>query len=411
MKQFYISKFSEKYYQNYNDDLELKRHLSVTTIDQGIILPARETAIGDEFFYHGGVLDSNNNFVPLSATKRHCTVKALLSGYELTEEPQYCDETVIYGGILYEHYGHVLLESISRLWYYIKHNPHHYRVVFNFVPRAYGKFKDFFDLLDIPYNEQTFITKPTRYKQVIIPEQSYYYGSVCHREWLTPINYMASKIPAGKYKKIFLSRLKLQRNPLFNEQAFFNIFKQNGYQIVYPETLSLQGQISLCKVANSLAAWEGTLALQAVFCPNGAERIILNRAIEPDVFHRFMEQLKDLPTTHIDCSLNPIPVSHIHGPWIVGFTSELQEFCSDRNWKHKGNVNFVPYRALLKFHQEWALRNPYQRVDIPFDELHYCQSKIKTKLPKTIKGIFFQILACFTFGQLRKHMRHKSKNI
>ena len=213
------------------------------------------------------------------------------------------------------------------------------------------------------------------------------------------------------YKKIFLSRLKLQRNPLFNEQAVCNIFKQNGYKIVYPETLSLQEQISLCKGASSLAAWEGTLALQAVFCPNGAERIILNRAIEPDVFHRFMEQLKDLPTTHIDCSLNPIPVSHIHGPWIVGFTSELQEFCRDRNWKHKGNVNFVPYRALLKFHQEWALRNPYQRVDIPFDELHYCQSKIKTKLPKTIKGIFFQILACFTFGQLRKHLRHKSKNI
>lgn len=107
---------------------------------------------------------------------------------------------------------------------------------------------------------------------------------------------MASKIPAGKYKKIFLSRLKLQRNPLFNEQA-------------------------------------------------------------------------------------------------------------------EGNVNFVPYRALLKFHQEWALRNPYQRVDITFDELHYCQSKIKTKLPKTVKGILFQILACFTFGQLRKHLRHKSKSI
>ena len=117
MKQFYISKFSEKYYQNYNDDLELKRPLSVTTIDRGIILPARETTLEDEFFYHGGVLDNNNNFVPLSATKHHCAAKALLNGYPLSEEPSYCDETVIYGGILYEHYGHVLLESISRLWY------------------------------------------------------------------------------------------------------------------------------------------------------------------------------------------------------------------------------------------------------------------------------------------------------
>lgn len=51
MKQFYISKFSEKYYQNYNDDLELKRPLSVKTIEQGIILPAQELTIQDEFAY------------------------------------------------------------------------------------------------------------------------------------------------------------------------------------------------------------------------------------------------------------------------------------------------------------------------------------------------------------------------
>ena len=104
MAEFYISEVSKKYYENYDKDCEIKRDLNVCEIENGIILPAKEISCNDDFAYIGGVLDSNRNFVKESSTFRDKPEKALLDGYEINEQPRYIDETVIYGGILYEFY-------------------------------------------------------------------------------------------------------------------------------------------------------------------------------------------------------------------------------------------------------------------------------------------------------------------
>ncbi len=119
----YVTKLSEKFYEDCNKDFELKRPLKIEEVEKGIILPAKEIVKEHDFIYKGGVLNSNKEFIKLSAVNRNIENKSLQEGYELTEEPSYCDETVIYGGILYEFYGHVLLESLNRLWYYLKPTP------------------------------------------------------------------------------------------------------------------------------------------------------------------------------------------------------------------------------------------------------------------------------------------------
>lgn len=412
MAKFYTSEISEKYYEDYNKDCEIKRPLKVEEASNGVILPLKVINDYKTDEYHlGGVLYENREFCSLSSNKRKGTYyRSLQAGYEIEEKIKYIDETVIYGGVLYEFYGHVLLETMSRLWYYYKSNPNKYRVVFNVVPRARGKFKEFFELLDIPYDDNTFITEPTQYKKVVIPEQASIYAESWHKDFLIPFDYMKAKVKPAKYKKICFSRLKLTRNPVINEKEVIKIFEQNGYKTFSPERLSLKQQISLLKGAESFVCWAGTLACQVLFCENKTERIILNRCFEPAQSHQIFDQCKELQTYTIDCSLNPLPTTHVFGPWLVGFTEELKQFCEDKNFKFNKNkkTNIVSSKYLSPFIKEWVGINKH--FNIPIDEFEAAPRKIKkVKFERTFLQNIYKVLSFVTTGEIKQRLNLKSK--
>lgn len=412
VKPLYITKASEKYYTDYFEDKEIKRALQVDEIENGIILPL---IVINEYktneYHKGGVIDSNGNFCKLSGTKRLGTdFRMLQEGYTPDIKPEYKDETVIYGGVLYEFYGHVLIETMARLWYYISHNPNKYRVVFDVMPNARGKFKEFFELLDIPYNDDTFITKPTQYKKVIVPELAYNYSTNWHKEYTAVFDYMKSKVPAAKYDKICFSRMKISRGPIMNEKEVMDIFKQNGYKILFPEKMSLKEQIAVLKGAKSFACWAGTLACQVLFCDNGTERIVLNRSFEPCEHHEIFDQCKKLTTYTIDCSLNPYPSTHVFGPWLAGFTEELKEFCDDKGFKYnkKKKTNIVPSNFISPFIKDWVGTN--KNFNIPSDEFEAAARKIKKiKFKRTFLQSIYNILSMITTGELKQKLKLKGK--
>lgn len=225
----------------FDDIYEIKRRLNIKIINNGIIIPAIEVKLSDNFIYKGGVLDEKGNFINESSTYRDRETKSLRSSYKISLNTEYVNETVIYCGLLYEFYGHVLLETMSRLWYYIKYKYKNYRVIFNYVPRAEGQFKEFFELLEIPYDEDTFIKKPKKYKKIIIPEQASIYAKNWHKYYRIPFDYMARNIKESDHKKVYFTRTKLtNRNPVMGEKLIENIFRKNGYKIFSPERLSLK---------------------------------------------------------------------------------------------------------------------------------------------------------------------------
>ena len=409
MQNFYITEYSKKYYTEYDVDKEIKRPLKVEEVNRGIILPLK--VINDyepDEFHQGGVIDKNGCFCSLSGTKRYGTdYRSLQSGYELEDDPEYCDETVIYGGVLYEFYGHVLLETMSRLWYYYKSNPNHYRVVMDVVPRARGKFKEFFELLDIPYDEKTFITKPTRYKKVIIPEQASAYATNWHKDWLIPFDYMAAKVPAGKYEKIYFTRTKLiERNPVWGEKPIEKIFKKNGYKVFSPERLSLKKQISLMKGCKELVTVASSTYHNLLFAKSGVKLICLNRSFEPDNSQFPVDQAKNLEAIYIDASLNPLPVTHVHGPWIIGITQELKAFLNDNKMKYEVFKGMEPKYVVYFFH-EWKWRN--NDMEFTAEEVRFMSNRINIDISKSYPKVIYKLLSKITFGKLKKKFKQKSQ--
>lgn len=410
--QLYVSSFSKQFYQNYTEKTQITRSLNVTSIDNGIILPVKVfNDYTKEEYHQGGVIDQTGEFVEESSSYRSGTdFRSLKSAYSFVEKPEYKDETVIYGGVLYEFYGHVLLESLSRLWYFVKNNPKHYRVVFNFVPRAQGKFKEFFELLDIPYNNETFITKPTQYKKVIIPEPASIYAQSWHPDWLIPFDYMSSKVKAAKYDKIYFTRTKMvERYPVWNEKKVERMFAKNGFKVFSPERLSLKKQISLMKGCKELATVSSSTYHNLLFANNGVKLICLNRSFEPDFCQHIVDEAKNLDANYIDVSLNPLPVSHVDGPWIIGITEELKKFSNDNSLKLPlfYKLNGVPSRYIVPFFCNWLCRN--QKTEFSHEEVLLCQQRVKIIKEKSLKSILLRILSKFTFGRLRKKLKMLSK--
>lgn len=408
----YVSETSLKYYKDYSSDIEIKRPLNVKEVNDGIILPAVEHNYKEDFIYYGGVIDRNHNFVKESQTRRHIEEKSLLDGYPLKTQPIYKDEIVIYGGILYEFYGHVVLETLSRLWYFIKHNPNHYRVIFNFVPRAKGKFQEFFELLDIPYDSDTFITKPTQYKKVIIPEQATIYATNWHRDWLIPFNYMASKVKASPYQKIYFTRTKLtERNPVWGECPIEKLFKKNGFKVFSPEKLSLKKQISLMKGCQELVTVQSSTYHNLLFGNNGTTMVSLNRAFKPDYSQHIVDKAKKLKAYYVDVSLNPLPVLPNDGPWIIGFTHELKQFCTDYRLKfsQKQKLNLVPHTYIFPFFYEWKRR--YHNLVLDNEDVSFYQSRITYYYKKTLMSYILKLVSIFTFGKTRCRLKKMRKGL
>ena len=68
-------------------------------------------------FGKGGVVDEKGDYVALSAIPGRVE-----GGYD-TENPEYRDEKVVYCGYIVNHWGHFLIEAVTRLWYFLENDP------------------------------------------------------------------------------------------------------------------------------------------------------------------------------------------------------------------------------------------------------------------------------------------------
>ncbi len=154
----------------YNTPFEEKTNLSVWEGDRATILPLREIPNEGLLFGRGGVLDAQQNYVDLSGIPDR-----IGKGYPCPSS-EYRDETVVYCGYMVNHWGHFLVEATTRLWYALKENPTVDKYVFfleeNQQRQIKGNYQEFFQLLGI-WDKLDFISQPTTYRHVIVPEISF----------------------------------------------------------------------------------------------------------------------------------------------------------------------------------------------------------------------------------------------
>ena len=100
----------------YDAPVEVREDPEIWQGKNATILPLRRDPSFGLLFGKGGVVDENGSYVALSAIEKR------VQGAYPFENPEVKDEKVVYCGYLVNHWGHFLIEAVTRLWYFLEND-------------------------------------------------------------------------------------------------------------------------------------------------------------------------------------------------------------------------------------------------------------------------------------------------
>lgn len=321
-----------------------KNKRSVFTYSKAIILPRKETPIGPRWGL-GGVCDVNNHFVEVSFYDGGWATQG---GYYEWSEEEYFNEDVVYMGLFFSHWGHFLIDLTGRMWYLQKlaKTSKEFKVAYIGEEEPKGNNLLFLKLLGINEEQLFRISKPTRFRNVLVPEQSFKPCEWYTEEFINMFDEMVSMVLQDKDKfvhlqgidKIYFTRKKFSKAMVseFGETYFESLFVQNGYVAIAPEELSLEEQIFLWNNASIIACINGTIPLNVLFSKKSdVELIILNKT---SIFHEnpmILLEMRRISACFINIYKEPLeyyPKSLGEGPYLLWPSKQFDDFCNKQKY-------------------------------------------------------------------------------
>lgn len=253
------------------------------------------------------------------------------------------DETVVYCGLFVKHWGHFLVEVVSRLWYFLEQDNGNLKYVFvveeKNTEKIDGNYLRFFQLLGID-DRIEIINKPVRFKTVIVPELGYsrmhYYSDQYKNIFETVAqNAVAVNPSINKADKIYFSRghFKKAIDSEIGDDFLESYFKSNGFMILYPEELTLEEMICFIRNADVCATPSGTLPHNYLFAQDNKKIIVVERMTLINEMQVDVDRIKDLDLTYIDGHWLIYPGMSGGGPFCYGYTKEFRKFTDDYKYE------------------------------------------------------------------------------
>lgn len=258
---------------------------SISIYENVMAYPLTETISENEpgLHYFGGLAHPETQTLIPEANQRRGEVcrQSLPAAYVESYIPVGCPEIrqpVLYGGILYNHFGHFIVESLSRLYAYPMVRDVDPFVLFysqwgmpgylennNFVNQILRGF-------GIPVDKLIFVDRATKISQVIIPAQKYGFGFIRRPDEMF-VKFIRSfrfqhKIPEGfkTAEKIYVSRSRLRKKGRqIGEKIFEAYLEGEGYRIFYPERHTFIEQLTVYARAGKLIFAEGSALFSCMF--------------------------------------------------------------------------------------------------------------------------------------------------
>lgn len=201
---------------------------------------------------------------------------------ELVAEHHY--NSALYGGFLVDHYGHFLLEGLSRLWGTSKIDV---PILFQTPPglnkiTSLPKYmQEIFELLGV-INKIILVDRPVSVETLFIPDATNTLDGFISKTFLQSVALNAYNNDFVKSDLIYLSRSKLENGVISEESYFEQKLEKNGFTIVYPETLSVKQQIEIISNCKVLMGFVGSAFHTMTLCGTIPEKVI------------YLQRMKDL---------------------------------------------------------------------------------------------------------------------
>lgn len=239
----------------------------------GALVPVTDALVAttpsQEMIQPMGIFDAKGRYVHEAVLWRG---KPLM--VEPPERPEAVDHLPgrwIWGGVLLNHFGHFLTESIGRLWALDAIEGPFDGIVF--VPKREDETEGapvemqpfhrlFFDLagVDVPIR---ILSRPTRIERLEVPGQGFGIGpmaagTAAFRDFMA--RRFAQDIAATGGERLYISRsgLSAQRGGILWETRLEELLAREGYEIFHPQRHSMSEQIARYKAARQIVALDGS---------------------------------------------------------------------------------------------------------------------------------------------------------
>jgi hypothetical protein len=340
--------------------------LNVEYVLNGIIHPLELSATqSQENQEYGGVTTADLVFVNLSATTRvNGRYQNGVPAPEWyvganpnvnSEAIPYVDKDVVFLGALHKHYGHFILESLARLWYFLGKESQGFVAAYISHPGE-DRFIEIFEFFGFKPEQLIRVEQPTRFRSVTVPEMSIRLHDRYHVRYKETIDRIVESIEPGCYEKVFFAK-KMRRNYRgMGEQPIVDIFRDNGFHIAYPEMLSMQETIAVLKGCKVFAASSGSNAHNAIFLEDGVQVICLNRSPHIHYPQTMIDRMKGLQTYYVDAYFSLLPADWSSGPFLFGPNKCLLDFFNGHQYTYDyGNFVFNMPAYIYEYLRIWAL--------------------------------------------------------
>ena len=323
----------------YSRPFECRTGLKANLFPDAIILPLKKFDGDNLLFGRGGAVDENGEYIDDSA------INARVQGAYQHNECDVKNEKVVYCGYLVKHWGHFLTEAVARLWYYLENDTTIDKYVFfideNEEREIKGNYKEFFELLGV-WDKIEIINKPTRYREVVVPELSYKGRTYYSQEYKDIFETIAANVKVEsnweRSNKVFFTRSQLPkaREMEFGIKVLDSFYKNNGYTIVAPEKITLSKLIYLIRNAEICTSVSGTLPHNMLFARDHQRLVILERLTMNNDFQVDFNRMKSFDVTYIDSNLALYPVD-FSGPSIIYYNGLLKKYAEDNQLQPPDN--------------------------------------------------------------------------
>lgn len=317
----------------YDSEFPCIQDLEIWQGSNATILPLREVPGDTVLFGRGGVVDKSGEYVSLSGIPTR-----IQNSYPF-DTPEYRDEKVVYCGYLVNHWGHFLVEAVTRMWYALEQDPSIDKYVFflneNEERVLKGNYKEFFVLLGI-WDKLELISKPTTYREVVVPQTAFHCMSYYSPKYLAIFDAIADHAAVDPswtaYEKIYFTRSHFAKENgyEFGLDSLDDYFQRNGFQILAPEQIPLAQMIFYLRNAGEIASMSGSTPHNMLFGCNGQKLTIIERLVMNDDHQVCINRMRQLNVTPIDASFHLYPVDFC-GPYFLGYNHILERYTQDQN--------------------------------------------------------------------------------
>lgn len=309
-----------------------------------------------------GFIEEKENWI-LDDCNMVAEIKTAETGQEIR------DQRVLYCGFMRCEWGHFLVNSMSRLWYIIK-NPDEYFDKFVFcLPSSIqftltGNFKELLTILGI-IDKVEFINEATAFREVLVPDlswslQKHYseefnlvYDTVCSR-----ILVADNRTDSNRPKRVFFTRSGLSKARLseIGIEMLDDFFRRNGFEIIYPERLSLSDMVYILHYADLVAGASGTTVHNILFGRKGQKLVIAERNVINNDFQPGINLARKLDVTYIDSFLTVNSVNSGLGPFFYYYSTGMADFAGDNGYVGPSEIftnETYLRKSLRKYFKTW----------------------------------------------------------